>query len=177
MSGRFSAGERCRMTYRYEDAGWFCRLNRRLAATRVMACVYAHTLHRLDRVTLRLTRRRTTFAALVSGLPVIMLTTTGARSGRERTMPVLGLPYGRELIVIGSNFGRRAHPAWYHNLRKHPLAAITQRGVTTAVSARLLEGEERERCFAAATAIYPGYAAARRRAAHREIGVFRLSVA
>jgi deazaflavin-dependent oxidoreductase (nitroreductase family) len=165
------------MNYRYEDAGWFRRLNRRLAATRVMARVYAHTLHRLDRVTLRLTRERTTFAALVSGLPVIMLTTTGARSGHDRTMPVLGLPYGRELIVIGSNFGRRRHPGWYHNLRRHPLAAITHRGVTTAVSARLLEGEERERCFAVAAAMYPGYADYRRRAAHREIGVFRLNAA
>lgn len=165
------------MDYRYEDAGWFRRLNRRLAATRVMARVYAHTLHHLDRMTLRLTRERTTFAALVSGLPVIMLTTTGARSGRERTRPVLGLPCGRELMVIGSNFGRSAHPGWYHNLRKHPLAAITHRGVTTAVSARLLEGEERERCFAAAAAMYPGYADYRRRAAHRELGVFRLSAA
>ena len=90
---------------------------------------------------------------------------------------MLGLPYGRELIVIGSNFGRRAHPGWYHNLRKHPLAAITHRGVTTAVSARLLEGEERERCCAAAAAIYPGFADYRRRAAHRKLGVFRLSPA
>src|SRR5690349_16298910 len=110
------------MNYSYEDAGWFRRLNRRLAATRAMARVYAHTLHRLDRATLRLTRERTTFAALVSGLPVILLTTTGARTGQERTRPVLGLPYGRELLVIGSNFGRRAQPSWYHNLRKHPLA-------------------------------------------------------
>jgi deazaflavin-dependent oxidoreductase (nitroreductase family) len=79
-------------------------------------------------------------------------------------------PVGDELIVVGSNFGRRAHPAWYHNLRARPHAAVDG----APVAARLLEGGERERALALAVHIYPGYLAYRERAAHREIGVFRL---
>jgi F420H(2)-dependent quinone reductase len=112
------------MSYRYEDAGWFRRLNRRLAATRVVARIYAHTLHRADQLVSRLTAGRTSAAALLSGLPVIMLTTTGARTGKARTRPVIGLPDGDSLIVIGSNWGRRGHPGWYHNLRACSQAAI-----------------------------------------------------
>jgi deazaflavin-dependent oxidoreductase (nitroreductase family) len=161
------------MSYRYQDAGWFRRLNRRLAATRPVARIYSHTLHLADRLVFRVSRGRTTFAALVSGLPVVMLTTTGARSGRQRTHPVLGLPDGGALIVIGSNWGRRGHPGWYHNLRARPDAQVN--GIPVAV--HLLEGDERERAFALATGIYPGFAAYRRRAGHRQIGVFRLRAA
>src|SRR6188472_415463 len=174
MSVGGPTGERPRMSYRYEDAGWFRRLNRRLAGTALVARVYALTLHHADRLVYRLTRGRTTAAGLLSGLPVIMLTTTGARTGRLRTLPLLGLPDGDELIVIASNFGQYGHPAWYHNLRAHPHATVTRDGVTTEVAAQLLVGAERERCFALATRIYPGYADYRQRAAHRHIGVFRL---
>jgi deazaflavin-dependent oxidoreductase (nitroreductase family) len=162
------------MSYRFDDAGWFRRLNRRLGATRVMAWVYARTLHHADRVVFRLTGGRTTAAAVLAGLPVIMLTTTGARSGRRSTLPLLGVPDGGELFVIGSNFGQHGHPAWYHNLCAHPEASVTRDGVTHDVTAELLEGPERERCFALATSIYPGFADYRRRASHRQIGVFRL---
>jgi deazaflavin-dependent oxidoreductase (nitroreductase family) len=109
-----------------------------------------HTLHRADQLVLWLTRGRTSVAALLSGLPVIMLTT------------------------IGSNWGRRRHPSWYHNLRARSQAAITRDGETIAMTARQLDGEERERCLALAIEMYPGYAAYRRRAAHRELSVFRL---
>jgi deazaflavin-dependent oxidoreductase (nitroreductase family) len=162
------------MSYRYDDAGALRRLIRTLAGTQVGAWMFARTLDPADRIVFRLSRGRTTAAALLSGLPVIMLTTTGARTGRPRTLPVLGLPDGEELIVIGSNWGRRGHPAWYHNLRAHPHATVTRDGVSTEVAAELIEGPERERCFALAARIYPGYAAYRRRASHRHIGVFRL---
>lgn len=162
------------MSYRYDDAGRFRRLIRRFAGTRAGAWIFARALDPSDRLVFRLTRGRTTAAALLSGLPVIMLTTTGARSGRPRTLPLLGLPDGDDVIVIGSNFGQRGHPAWYHNLRAHPSATVTRDGVATEVVAELLEGAERERCFALGTRIYPGYADYRRRASHRHIGVFRL---
>lgn len=59
-----------------------------------------------------------------------MLTTTGARTGQPRTLPVLGLPDGDRFVVIASNFGQRHNPAWYHNLRAHPQATVTANGVT-----------------------------------------------
>jgi deazaflavin-dependent oxidoreductase (nitroreductase family) len=170
-----SGGERPPMSYRYSDAGWFHRLNRWIGGTAVGARIYARILDQLDRLAFRLTRGRTTFAALVSGLPVVMLTTTGARSGQPRTMPVLGIPDGQDLIVIASNFGQRPHPGWYYNLRARPRATVTHEGARAEMSARLLEGEEYERCFQLAMQSYPGFAAYRRRAAHRHIGVFKLS--
>jgi deazaflavin-dependent oxidoreductase (nitroreductase family) len=158
----------------YSDANAFHRYNRRLGATRPVAWFYARTLPLLDRLVFQLTGGRTTFATLVSGLPVIMLTTTGARTESPRTRPVLGLPDGDALIVIGSNWGQRPHPGWYHNLRAHPRASFTHAGRVVDVLASEVHGRDRERCFELATLSYPGFAHYRRRAAHREIGVFRL---
>ena len=77
-------------------------------------------LPRIDRGMFRLSRGRTTFSAWISGLPIIMLTTTGARSGQPRTLPVLALPEGDRLVLIASNFGLPSNPGWYHNLRAQP---------------------------------------------------------
>ena len=108
-------------------------------------------------------------------LPVIMLTTTGARTGSPRTGPVLGLPDGEDLLVIATNFGQRSHPAWYHSPRAHPHAAFTAGGQTIEALATEVGGAERECCLEGAALVYPGFAQYRRRAAHRTIGVFRLS--
>jgi deazaflavin-dependent oxidoreductase (nitroreductase family) len=71
----------------------------------------------------------------VSGLPVVMLTTTGAKTGRQRTRPVLGIPDGERLILVGSNFGRPHHPAWYHNLRAGPRAIGTSSAACRSIPA------------------------------------------
>ena len=108
----------------YSDANALYRVVRRLAATRPGSWFFARTLHHADRVMYRLSRRRTTLAALLSGLPVVMLTTTGARSGRETTVPLLGFEEGDSVVLVASNYGQAHHPAWYHNLRAHPRARI-----------------------------------------------------
>jgi deazaflavin-dependent oxidoreductase (nitroreductase family) len=81
------------------------------------------------------------------------------------------------LVVIASNFGQQHHPAWYHNLLAHPAADLVVDGLRTVVEARLVDGELRERLWRRALAIYPGWDAYERRAAHREIGIFLLSPA
>ncbi len=93
--------------------------------SRPWAWLSARVLHRIDRVACRATRGRTTFSAWMSGLPVVLLTTTGARMGQPRTTPVLGIPAGDGLVVIAASFGRREHPAWYHNLRADPRVTVT----------------------------------------------------
>ncbi|MBA2534875.1 MAG: nitroreductase family deazaflavin-dependent oxidoreductase, partial [Rubrobacter sp.] len=65
-----------------------------------MAWFFARTLHHVDPPVFRLTDGRHTFVSLVTGLPVVMLTTTGAQSGKSRTLPVLGLPDGERMVVI-----------------------------------------------------------------------------
>ncbi len=79
------------------------------------------------------------------GTPLLLLTATGARSGRPRTTPLFYLHDGARILVAASNFGRSSHPAWSANLLAHPDAAVTIGGERIGVRARLLTGTEAER--------------------------------
>ena len=147
---------------------------RRFAATRPGAWLFARLLHRVDRVVFRLSGGRRTATSTLSGLPVIMLTTTGARTGLPRTVPVLGFPVGEDTAVAAGNFGRPQDPAWCLNLRKDPRATIAVEGRVRRVRAEELTGEAREAVWQAGLGIYPGGAAYAARAGGRTIGVFLL---
>jgi deazaflavin-dependent oxidoreductase (nitroreductase family) len=163
------------VSHRYEDAAPVRRLVRRAAATKPGSWVFARTAHRLDRLVYRATKGRSTAASWISGLPVVMVTTTGARSGRTVTTPILGVPEGGGIVVIGSNFGQAHHPAWVHNLRKDPRARVCEVGEAPHDAvAEEVEGAERERLIALAAEIYPGFPQYVRRAAPRRIRVIRL---
>jgi deazaflavin-dependent oxidoreductase (nitroreductase family) len=110
---------------RYREAGPIQRFTRWSAATAPMSWLCARVLHHLDRLVDRRTRGRHTLSSWVSGTLMVMLTTTGAKTGRQRTSPVLSVPDGDNLVVIASNWGQRQHPAWYHNLCVHPTATVT----------------------------------------------------
>ena len=159
----------------YADANLLQRSMRRLAATRPGSWLFARTLHHADRLVYRASGSRTTFASVVSGLPVVMLTSTGAKSGRETTVPLLGFEDGEAVILIASNYGQAHHPAWLHNLRAHPRARLAVRGRSRDVVAEEVESPERERYLAIAAVAYPGYRRYEQRAAPRRISVFRLS--
>jgi deazaflavin-dependent oxidoreductase (nitroreductase family) len=161
----------------YDEANRLQRSLRRLGASGPGSWLFARTLHRVDRPVYRLTRGRHTFASLVTGLPVVMLTTTGARSGAPRTVPVLALPTADGLAVIASNYGQARHPAWYHNLRAHPEGRVTVDGATRPFRAVEAEGERRERIWQQGLKVYPGWSQYERRAAHRRIAVFVLEPA
>jgi deazaflavin-dependent oxidoreductase (nitroreductase family) len=130
----------------------------------------------LDRVSYQLTRGRTTVSSWLSGLPVVMLTTTGAKTGRQHTLPVLGFHDGDRLVVIASNYGRPHHPAWYHNLRAHPRATVVVHGTTRQVEAHELTGPDRDRCFQDAVKVHPGFLVYEQRASTRRIPVLRLEL-
>lgn len=161
----------------YEQANPVQRAMRRFAAAGPGSWLFARTLHRIDRPVYRLTRGRHTLANLVSGIPVVMLTTTGARSGVPRTVPVLGLPTSDGLVVIASNFGQERHPAWYHNLRANPDGHVTVNGVNRAFHATEAEGEMRARIWQQGLRVYPGWSQYERRASNRRIAVFVLNTA
>ena len=139
-----------------------------------MAWFYARTLHHSDRVAYGLTRGRSTFTSWFSGLPVVMLTTTGAKTGQPRTLPVVGVPHDDRLIVIASNYGQHRNPGWYYNLRAHPRATIVFEGESRPVLAHELDGDERERWYARGIEMYPGWRQYRERAANRQIPVIEL---
>ena len=144
---------------------------------RPVSLFYARILHRIDRLVYRRTRGRTTFAAWLSGLPVVMLTTTGARSGASRSVPVLGFPTDDGLVVIASNYGQDRHPAWYYNLRANPDGEVEVAGARRSFRAVETEGEQRDRIWQQGLRVYPGWSTYERRASHRRIAVFVLGPA
>jgi deazaflavin-dependent oxidoreductase (nitroreductase family) len=90
--------------------------------------------------------------------PLLLLTTTGARSGKERTTPMMYVVDGERLIVIASNAGAPRHPAWYHNLRAHPDVTVEVGAETYPATAVVLEGAERQRMWDAIVAQHPFFA-------------------
>jgi len=158
----------------YRRARPLHRLMRRAAATRPMAKIYGVIQQPIDRIVYRLTRGRTTASSWLGGVKITMLTTTGAKSGQARTLPVLGLPEGDDMILIASNFGRPRNPSWYYNLRANPRATIVFDGVKREVEAHELSGAERERCYLRGEEMYPGFTHYPRWAAGRQIPVLRL---
>ncbi len=147
---------------------------RRVAASGPGAWLFARTLHRIDGPVYQLTRGRHTFASLLAGLPVVMLTTTGARSGRERTVPVVGLPTAEGLAVIASNFGQDRHPAWYHNLRADPEVVVAIAGHAGRFRAVEVEGDRRRQIWEEGLRVYPGWSQYERRVSNRRIAIFVL---
>jgi len=122
-----------------------------------MARLYGRIQQPTDTLAYRLSGGRTTLSSWLAGVQLVMLTTTGARTGLPRTLPLLGLRDADTVVVVASNFGRRRHPAWYHNLRAHPQAWVAVDGVTRTIEARELVGAERDREFRRAVEIYPGF--------------------
>jgi hypothetical protein len=96
--------------YRVPEANRLQRLVWKVSSSRPGAWLFAKTLHHLDRVVLRLTRGRATVPGVLAGLPVITLATTGARTGLRREVPLVGVPSGHQIAVIGTRFGQRRTP-------------------------------------------------------------------
>lgn len=147
---------------------------KRIASFAPVAWLLARTLRHLDRAVTRLSGGRTTATSLLTGLPVIYLTTIGTKSGQPRTTPLICGVDGDRLILFATNFGGQKNPAWSYNLRANPVATVTYRGRTAAYHSREATPAECERYWPLADSIYAGYAAYRERAAHREIPVFVL---
>jgi len=133
----------------------------------------ARILRHADTFLLRLSGDRLTFAQF-SGLPMIELTTTGARSGKPRTVPLAGYPDGEKIILIASNFGQDHNPAWYHNLKANPECTVTKNGRTRTYLAREASEQENKYYYDMATSYYIGYAAYKHRAKNRKIPVLVL---
>lgn len=117
--------------------------------------------------------KRFGLARRIGRTPVLLLTTTGRRSGQKRTVPVMYVP-GEEPVLVASNGGSPSHPAWYLNLLADPRATIEVEGKRREVLARPVSGEEREPLWRRAVEIYPAYAGYQQRTA-RELPVVVLS--
>jgi deazaflavin-dependent oxidoreductase (nitroreductase family) len=156
---------------KYQEANPILRFLRWSAATAPVSWLYLRMLHHMDRLSYRLTRGRHILSGWFTGLPMVMLTTTGAKTGQQRTSPVIGEPDGDNLVVVASNWGQRHSPGWYYNLCANPAATVTVKGVSRRVLAREAVGEERDRLWQRDLEFYPGRSAYQRRATNRRIPV------
>ncbi|MDH3307889.1 MAG: nitroreductase family deazaflavin-dependent oxidoreductase [Acidimicrobiia bacterium] len=163
--------------YRYEQPNALHALVQKVASSKGGAWLFSKLLHHADRVVSGATGAATTASTIFAGMPVIDLTTIGARSGDPRTTPLLGIPTGDHLAIIGSGWGQAPTPGWVYNLRANPEATVAHKGKSVTVLARAAEGDELDRIWATARQLYDGYAKYPVRASHREIAVFVLEPA
>src|SRR3954447_22497994 len=131
---------------------------------------------RIDPALLRLSGGRVSSFQMA---PIVNLTVPGRKSGEPRSAALLYFTDGDQVILIASSFGRERHPAWYHNVMAHPEVSLTARGHSGTYTAREVTGAERDRLYALANQIYPGYAdyEVRAGAAGRTIPVLALGPA
>jgi len=131
---------------------------------------------RIDPWLLRATRGRVDHA--FGQIPVVLLTVRGARTGRERTVPLLYFSDGDDVILIASSYGRPKFPAWYYNLKANPDVTLEVKGRLAPYVAHEAEGEDRDRLFELAKNVYTGYNQYEQRTAGvRRIPVMRLAPA
>jgi deazaflavin-dependent oxidoreductase (nitroreductase family) len=154
-----------------QDVPVIRRLVRRAGHTRVLSRL-APLLVPADRLVGRLTGGRVVALGLV---PSLILTTTGRRSGRPRSSPLLYVRDGDAFVVIGSNWGQARQPAWSLNLLADPRATVTLAGRRVPVLARPSTGAERERLWRLLVAEWPAYETYLERAGGRHIRIFRLA--
>jgi deazaflavin-dependent oxidoreductase (nitroreductase family) len=107
--------------------------------------LFVRTFSSLHRTVVRLSGGR--LLTGFKGEPMILLTTTGRRSGEPRTWPLTGLRVGDGWAVAASNGGHDHHPAWYLNLEANPDATVQEGRRTVAVRARIADGDERDALY------------------------------
>jgi deazaflavin-dependent oxidoreductase (nitroreductase family) len=92
------------------------------------------------------------------GAPLLLLHTTGAKSGQARVNPVMYQADGNNYVVFASKAGAPTSPDWYHNLVANPRASVEVGDSTVNVAAQIVDGETRERLWSKQKELYPGFA-------------------
>jgi deazaflavin-dependent oxidoreductase (nitroreductase family) len=146
----------------------------RITATKAGAAVHRTIAAPLDAAVMKITGGRLNSSA--GAMPMVVLTSTGARSGQRRESPLGYFTDGDDVIVIASNYGGARHPGWYHNLIAHPECELHIGSRGGPFTAHQTDGDDRERLFELAVGFYPGYAKyAERTTDIRTIRILRLS--
>ncbi len=93
------------------------------------------------------------------GAPMVLVTTTGAKSGQPRTAPLVYLPDGDRVVIFASKAGAPTHPDWYHNLTAHPTVQVEVGSDTYSATAVEITGAERDELYAKQVERMPGFKA------------------
>ncbi len=108
------------------------------------------------------------------GMPIVVVTSVGARSGKLRKTPLMRVEHGGEYALVASLGGAPQHPVWYYNLKQHPHVELQDGPVKRDYRAREVTGEEKAAWWERAVAAYPDYADYQQKTT-REIPVFVLT--
>jgi F420H(2)-dependent quinone reductase len=111
-----------------------------------------------------------------TGLPVVIITNVGAKSGKVRKTPLMRVEHDGRYAAVASQGGSPKNPLWYHNFVANPRVEVQDGPMRTTMIARELSGEEREQWWERAVAAYPPYAEYQTRTS-RQIPVFVLEPA
>ncbi|HEX4721034.1 MAG TPA: nitroreductase family deazaflavin-dependent oxidoreductase [Pseudonocardiaceae bacterium] len=115
----------------------------------------------------------TTAGIGISGLPIVLLTLRGAKTGKLRYTPVMRVEHEGSYAVVASKGGAPVHPTWYHNIKAYPEFPLQDGTVTKDYAAREVDGAERAEWWERAVAAYPPYADYQQKT-DRQIPVFVL---
>lgn len=140
---------------------------------RPVSAFLAVVLHHIDALLLRLTNNRHTVTEF-AGLPILQLTTIGAKTGKPRKALLVSLQDGERIAIIASNFGRAHNPGWYYNLKANPECQVLYNESLKPCIAHEAEGEEWEKYWQLGLSYYAGYEKYRARALHRHIPIIIL---
>lgn len=100
----------------------------------------------------------TTDGITVMDRPIVLFTTTGAKSGKKRFVPLMRVEEDGKYAMVASKGGAPSHPSWYHNIVAHPQVTVQDGEAIHELTAREVEGAEREHWWELAVAAYPPYA-------------------
>ena len=140
---------------------------------RPVTAFFAPRVHLLDKAILKWTNGKYAISEIL-GWPIIQLTTTGAKTNRSHTMPLVGLFDHEKIALIASSLGREHNPGWYYNLKTHPECEVQLNGRSRKYIACEAEGDEREKYWQLALSYFAGYEKYEEWAAHRRIPVMIL---
>ncbi|MDH5676501.1 MAG: nitroreductase family deazaflavin-dependent oxidoreductase [Myxococcales bacterium] len=145
---------------------------RKIGPSRLFAAVYRHLGPMIDPWLHKKTGGR--IGSRLYGFTALLLCTTGAKSGKPRTSPLIYARDGDDFLVVGTNFGTKNHPAWTANLRAQPRAAIEVGQERLQVEAEQLDDAGFAQHWPKFSSIYPGYDAYLKRLTDRTPRMFRL---
>ena len=138
------------------DQGFVRRQADRLLTSGPFRRIGPHVFPPFHRLVVRVSGGRTLLDT--RSQPILMLTTTGARSGQRRDTPLAAVPLpDGSFYVVGSNFARESHPAWTANLLHEPAAQVLFRGTQADVNAVLVDGDAREDAWTEVVRWFPSW--------------------
>lgn len=152
----------------------FNKVMQKFASTRIGSWFSSRVAHHFDRLFLQLSDGRTTMSTALAGMPIVVVTSIGAKSGLPRTHPLARIHDQNNpeiFAVVASNWGQKQYPAWYFNLKANPRVTCSIDGQEGEYVAHQAEGEEYERFWQSAEAVYRGFPNYKQRVGDRDVPI------